>query len=121
MGGSSKEMFKDGWIEFQKKAVAKFVGSSLNNQPVGGKKRHNFWRDDLWNLRYLPKFKWHNLVDWQTEKRRSRSARKTAELFQMKKEDHFYLDQVEKKRKMDRTAESREKKRLKNNNATEIS
>jgi len=28
----------------------------------GGKKR-NFYHDDIWTLKYLPKFKWHHLTE----------------------------------------------------------
>lgn len=110
-GGSNAILFIDGWVEFERKSVAKMVGALLNNQPVGGKKRHNRWRDDLWSLRYLPKFKWHHLSDWHDEKRRSRLERKTAELLQMKRENTYYLDQVDKKRKMDFIEQRRRKKR----------
>lgn len=112
-GGSTKETFKDGWVEFERKRVARMVALRLNNQPVGGKKRHNIWRDDLWPIRYLPKFKWHHLVNWQREKQRSRSSRQTAELLQKKRETGFYLEQVEKKRKLDHVTERREKKQKK--------
>lgn len=112
-GGSNRDMFIDGWVEFEKKSVAKMVGNHLNNQPVGGKKRHNLWRDDLWSLRYLPKFKWHNLIDWREEKRRSRTARKTADLLQMKRENVYYLNQVDKKRKIDHIEERKKNKRKK--------
>lgn len=45
-----------------------------------------------------------------TEKRRSRLDRKTAELLQMKRENAFYLEQVDKKRKLEHIAERRSKK-----------
>ena len=28
---------------------------------MGGKKRHNLFYDDLWNIKYLNKFKWEHL------------------------------------------------------------
>ena len=34
----------------------------LNAQPIGGKKGTR-WRDDVWTLKYLPKFKWHMLTE----------------------------------------------------------
>ena len=39
---------------------------SLNNTPFGEKKR-NYFHDDLWNIKYLPKFKWSHLQEKQGE------------------------------------------------------
>ena len=36
---------------------------ALNGQQIGGKKRHNLFFDDIWVIKYLPKFKWHNLTE----------------------------------------------------------
>jgi ESF2/ABP1 family protein len=60
-GGNTRKSFTEGWIEFLDKSVAKNVAASFNNQPTGGKKRRNFYREDIWNIRYLPKFKWEHL------------------------------------------------------------
>ena len=112
-GGSKKEMFQDGWIEFRDKKVAKFVGRHLNNTPVGGSKRHNFWRDDTWNFRYLSKFQWHHLLDYHTGKKKAREARRTADLLQVRRENAHYLDQVERKRKHDVITKDREARKIK--------
>jgi ESF2/ABP1 family protein len=45
-----------GWIEFADKKIAKQVAESLNNTAIGGKKG-DFYHDDIWNLKYLKKFK----------------------------------------------------------------
>jgi hypothetical protein len=45
-----------GWIEFSDKKIAKQVAESLNNTAIGGKKG-DFYHDDIWNLKYLKKFK----------------------------------------------------------------
>ena len=34
----------------------------LNAQPIGGKKGSR-WRDDVWTMKYLPKFKWNMLTE----------------------------------------------------------
>jgi len=36
---------------------------ALNGQLIGGKKRHNLFYDDIWTIKYLPKFKWSNLTE----------------------------------------------------------
>lgn len=39
----------------------------LNAQPIGGKKGTR-WRDDVWTMKYLPKFKWNMLTEQIGEK-----------------------------------------------------
>ncbi|OII71703.1 basal transcriptional activator RRM domain-containing protein [Cryptosporidium ubiquitum] len=96
MKGGNYIRYIDGWVEFKDKKVAKMVASSLNNTNIGGKKRHNAWRDDIWCIKYLSNFKWHNLTE---HKRYLKSVRKTklqARITQVQKENNFYLQQVEK-------------------------
>lgn len=59
-GGNKKRNFVEGWIEFLNKKDAKLCAETLNAQNVGGKKG-NYYYDDVWNMKYLPKFKWHHL------------------------------------------------------------
>jgi ESF2/ABP1 family protein len=59
-GGSKRKRFTEGWIEFEDKRVAKRVAENLNAERIGQKKG-DFLYDDLWCLKYLPKFKWHHL------------------------------------------------------------
>jgi ESF2/ABP1 family protein len=48
MGGNNKLKYVEGWIEFDKKKEAKMAAMVLNNQLMGGKKRHNMFHDDTW-------------------------------------------------------------------------
>lgn len=60
---STKKMhFTEGWVEFKDKKVARSVAEMLNAQPIGGKKGTR-WRDDVWTMKYLPKFKWSMLTE----------------------------------------------------------
>jgi len=43
-------------VEFRDKKVAKSVAQSLNNTQIGGRKG-DYYHDDIWNLKYLKKFK----------------------------------------------------------------
>ena len=61
-GGSKRRQFTEGWVEFEDKKVAKKVAGLLNAQRIGTKKG-DFWYDDLWCIKYLPKFKWHHLTE----------------------------------------------------------
>jgi len=101
-GGNKKMKFSDGWIEFMDKRLAKRVAESLNGTPVGGKKRHNFWRDDMWNLKYLSGFKWHNLTEFAAYKKAVRQDKINAQLSQLKKENNFYLQQVDRAKRLEK-------------------
>lgn len=59
-GGSKKKNFEEGWVEFKDKRIAKVVAETLNTTIMGGKKG-SYYHDDVWNIKYLPKFKWHHL------------------------------------------------------------
>lgn len=59
---TKKTHFTEGWVEFMDKRVARAVAEMLNGQPIGGKKGTRF-RDDVWTLKYLPRFKWNMLTE----------------------------------------------------------
>ncbi len=65
-----------GWVEFLDKKIAKRVAMSLNSSQIGlrmhfialtnsilGGKKSSYFHDDLWNMKYLSKFKWTNLTE----------------------------------------------------------
>lgn len=56
------KQFSEAWIEFKEKKQAKAVVEMLNCTPMGGKNRSRY-KEDLWNLKYLPKFKWDHLTE----------------------------------------------------------
>ena len=49
-------------MEFKDKKIARSVADMLNAQSIGGKKGTR-WRDDVWTMKYLPKFKWNMLTE----------------------------------------------------------
>ena len=57
LGGNASKQFREGWVEYSDKKVAKRVAESLNNTIIGGKKG-SFYHDDIWNLKYLKGFKY---------------------------------------------------------------
>jgi ESF2/ABP1 family protein len=67
---TKKPHYTEGWVEFKDKKIARSVADMLNAQPIGGKKGTR-WRDDVWTLKYLPKFKWHMLTEQVGEYRSS--------------------------------------------------
>lgn len=59
---TKKAHYTEGWVEFKDKKIARSVADMLNAQPIGGKKGTR-WHDDVWTMKYLPKFKWNMLTE----------------------------------------------------------
>lgn len=84
--------FKEGWVEFLNKKVARSVAEMLNANTIGssfppcfsffltltlffslllflctckfpGGKKGSRWRDDVWTMKYLPRFRWDMLSE----------------------------------------------------------
>ena len=108
---SLRTQFAEGWIEFRDKRVAKSVARSLNGTTIGGKKRSLFY-ECFWNLKYLPKFKWENLVETNRFLQQSKRAKTKLMDEQTLRENEFFLKQV--------SAEHREKARRTKNKKREI-
>ncbi|KAF0388481.1 ESF2/ABP1 family protein [Gigaspora margarita] len=105
-----KQNYTEGWVEFMDKKVAKNVAAALNAQPIGGNKR-DVYHDDLWNIKYLPKFKWNNLTEQIVYENRERTHRLQAEISKSRREIKDYIKKVEKS-KMIRNIEQKKAKRM---------
>lgn len=46
--------FTEGWVEFERKKVAKKVAELLNGKRIDSRKRSKYF-DSVWNLKYLPR------------------------------------------------------------------
>ena len=68
----------------------------MNNQQIGGKRRSP-WHEEIWNIKYLPKFKWAHLNERLAYERVVHKQRLRTEISQAKKETNFYIQNVEKK------------------------
>ncbi|KAJ2682124.1 Activator of basal transcription 1 [Coemansia sp. RSA 1285] len=108
-GGNRRRLFVEGWIEFANKKYAKAVTQMLNNTQMGGKK-HGFYHDDLWNLKYLPKFKWRHLVDQLASEQAAKQQRLQSEISQSRRELDMYMKNVDQAKKMASIASKREAK-----------
>ncbi|XP_070533241.1 activator of basal transcription 1-like [Ptychodera flava] len=108
-GGNSSKSFEEGWVEFQDKKIAKQVAWTLNNTPIGGKKRSRYYHD-IWNIKYLSRFKWTHLSEKLAYERAVREQRMRTEISQARKETSFYLQSVQKKRMVDEITERKRKK-----------
>eukprot|EP00939_MAST-03C_sp_MAST-3C-sp1_P002293 g2293.t1 len=121
MGGNKKPKFVEGWVEFDDKKIAKKVALALNNTKVGGKK-HSFYYDDIWNIKYLSKFKWTHLTEKLAYEKRVRAKHLETEISQAKRENKFYLKRVDEARAIEHIEErirKRSKKQIGDNSTTE--
>ncbi|KAI0301849.1 hypothetical protein B0F90DRAFT_1715832 [Multifurca ochricompacta] len=101
---TKKPHYTEGWVEFKDKKVARSVAEILNAQTIGGKKGTR-WRDDVWTLKYLPKFKWHMLTEQVAHEAAIHTAQLHLELSQSKLEQREYLKNVELARVLDKREE----------------
>lgn len=108
-GGFRGQHFAEGWVEFAKKGVAKRVASMLNGQAIGGRKRSPFYYD-LWNIKYLSKFKWGDLTEEIDLKKATREQKLKLEISAAKKEKDFYLAKVDQSRALTSIEERLKKK-----------
>ncbi|XP_034252838.1 activator of basal transcription 1-like [Thrips palmi] len=86
--------FTEGWVEFKKKKVAKLVAAHLNNKQIGGRKRSKFY-DHIWNIKYLPRFKWVHLSERLAYERAVHKQRMNTEISQAKREANFFSQNVD--------------------------
>ncbi|CAL9047277.1 pre-rRNA-processing protein ESF2-like [Musa acuminata AAA Group] len=108
-GGFRGKEFSEGWVEFAKKNVAKKVARMLNGEQIGGKKRSAFYYD-IWNIRYLSKFKWDDLIGELAGKKRECEEKLKLEISAAKRERDFYMSKVEQSRALKFMRERKEKK-----------
>jgi ESF2/ABP1 family protein len=85
---NKKQIFKEGWGEFSNKLMAKLAEFELNGKPFGGK-RNLLFREELWTVKYLHKFKWHHLIEKMNYNKKLREQRLNAEIAQAKRETNF--------------------------------
>lgn len=84
--------------------LLKFIVSSFV-----GKKRCK-WREELWNLKYLHRFKWAHLNERLAYEKAVHAQRMRTEISQAKREANFYIQNAEK----DKLRQKKLKKKLKN-------
>lgn len=91
--------FSEGWVEFESKKVAKYVASTLNNKQISARKKSKFY-DVVWNIKYLPGFKWIHLSERLAYERAVRKQRLQTEIAQAKREANFFSRNVDRSRKL---------------------
>ncbi|KAK6144036.1 hypothetical protein DH2020_020856 [Rehmannia glutinosa] len=108
-GGFRGQEFSEGWVEFTDKKVAKRVFGMLNGEQIGGRKRSSFYYD-LWNFKYLSKFKWDDLTEEIAYKNATREQKLALELSAAKRERDFYLSKVDQSKALSKIEERLKKK-----------
>ncbi|CAH0724525.1 unnamed protein product, partial [Brenthis ino] len=92
-------LFTEGWVEFEKKKVAKAVAANLNNTKIGTRKKSRYY-DMIWNIKYIPRFKWVHLSERLAYERAAMKQRLRAEISQAKKEAQYLQSNIEKSKKL---------------------
>lgn len=92
-GGFGGKRFTNGWVEFCDKRIAKSVAFSLNGAPVGGKKR-SISSQELWLIKYLPKFKWSDLTEKLAQESEMRHQRLGVALARAKRQNELVLQRM---------------------------
>ncbi|KAJ1977094.1 RNA-binding ATPase activator esf2 [Dimargaris verticillata] len=83
--------FDEGWIEFADKKIAKMVVATFSGQPINSKKYKSYY-GEIWMMKYLPKFKWHHLMEQMyVEKERLHHFRRT-EIDKVSAEGRAFLE-----------------------------
>ena len=107
--GKKVQAYKEGWVEFEDKILAKLCEYQLNGHPIGGKKSCPY-KDDLWTIKYLHKFKWHHLIEKLNFNKNLREKRIKNEIRQGKRENEFMLKMYEKSKMLNKKREKEENK-----------
>ncbi|KAJ1979069.1 RNA-binding ATPase activator esf2 [Dimargaris xerosporica] len=93
--------FDEGWIEFADKKIAKMVVATFNGQPINSKKYKSYY-GEIWMMKYLPKFKWHHLMEQMyAEKEKLHHFRRT-EIEKVAAESRAFLESTSRKGKRKR-------------------
>lgn len=71
----------------------------LNNKQVGGKRRSASY-DTLWNIKYLPRFKWAHLTERLAYEKAVHQQRMRTEIAQVKRETNFFIENVDKSKRL---------------------
>ncbi|CRG83682.1 hypothetical protein PISL3812_01037 [Talaromyces islandicus] len=113
---NKRKMYSDGWVEFESKKVAKVCAETLNATTVGGR---SWYRDDVWNMKYLRGFRWADLMEQVQIERSQREAQRRIEDMRSRKEDKVFLAGVEKGKVIEGIRKKREDKAKANDTVPE--
>lgn len=90
--------FVEGWVEFERKHVAKKVARLLTNTKVSDKKRSKQY-DHIWNIKYLKNFKWVHLHERLAYEKAARRQKLRTEIQLAKKKSILFSSNLDKNKK----------------------
>ena len=93
-GGNKKHSYIDGWVEFSRRRDARICVDAINGRIVGGKKG-GWYRDDVWNAKYLKGFGWGDLMAGVREEEREREERTRVGVGRERRERAEFLRNLE--------------------------
>lgn len=91
--------FTEGWVEFESKRVAKYVAATLNNTQISTRKKSKFF-DVIWNIKYLPRFKWVHLSERLAYERAVHKQQLYTEIAQAKRETNYISYNIDRSKKL---------------------
>ncbi|KAJ5121513.1 Nucleotide-binding alpha-beta plait [Penicillium bovifimosum] len=118
---NKRKLYTEGWVEFKNRKTAKICAETLNATIVGGPKS-SWYHDDVWNIKYLRRYTWSDLMEQIQRERAEREARMRIETSRAQKEAKVFIEGVENGRVADGMAKKNEekmKRRLKDAEAKE--
>lgn len=92
----ASKKFTEGWVEYEKKSVAKYVAKTLNNTQVDDRKKSIHF-DYLWNIKYLSGFKWEHLNERLIYEKAAKRTKLLSEIQRAKKNAAFFTSNLNKK------------------------
>ncbi|CAO3702859.1 unnamed protein product [Rhizopus stolonifer] len=108
---NNRRNYVEGWVEFKDKKRAKAVAEHLNMREIGGKRSSRYYAE-MWNIKYLPKFKWHHLTEQMAHEKQARQQRLRNEIAQANRENKTYMQNVEKAKMLENMKEKKRKRNV---------
>lgn len=90
--------FVEGWVEFERKHIAKKVARLLTNTRVSDRKKSKQY-DHIWNIKYLKNFKWTHLHERLAYEKAARRQKLRTEIELAKKKTMSFSANLDKKKK----------------------
>lgn len=105
-----RQTYTSGWIEFPRKSMARRCAETLNASTIGGKKG-GWYRDDVWNMKYLKGLRWEDLMEEVRSERKEAEAAREAERRRDEKGRRAFVEGVERGKRMEGVGETRRKRK----------
>lgn len=91
--------FTEGWIEMGDKRLARRLAMTFNNTLITDGKKNKF-QNYMWNVKYLPTFRWKHMTERLTHEREKKKQVMRVELSQARRETADYVRLMDKNKKL---------------------